>query len=130
MIQRVQSIYLAVVAFISTMMAFVSESIIDIVPDTQEELFMYLVIAIGAVWSLINYRKRAMQIVIDNITIVLNVLLIGVSVFYLLSLPGGEVYPKKGIWLIAPLANIVLLVLANRNIKKDIALVKSVDRIR
>ncbi len=130
MIQRVQSIYLAIVAFISAMMSFIGVSIIDIVPDPREEMFMYLAIMIGAVWSLINYKNRSQQLVIDNITIVLNVLLIGVSVYYLLNLPGGDSIPKKGIWLIVPLINIILLILANMNIKKDIELVKSVDRIR
>ncbi len=130
MIQRIQSIYLIIVAFLSGAMAFISESIIAIVENANEEIFIYLLVAILAIWSVLNYRKRATQLVLDNINIFLNVLLIGVSVYYLLTLPGGEDFPKKGIWLIVPVVNMILLVMANINIKKDIALVKSVDRIR
>ena len=61
--------------------------------------------------------------------IILNILLIGSFIFSLLTLPGGE-NPEKGIWAIVPLITIVLLSIANRLIKKDDNLVKSVDRFR
>ncbi len=111
-------------------MAFISESIVDIVVEAHEEMFLYLLVAIIALWSVLNFKNRNFQIILNTINIILNALLIGVSAYYLLNLPGGDSTPEKGIWLIVPLLNIVLLVLANRYIRKDIALVKSVDRIR
>ncbi len=112
------------------MMAFMSESIIDVIENADEEMFIYLLVVILAVWAILNYKNRNLQLVLNNINLILNVLLIGVSVYYLLNLPGGDSVPKKGIWLIVPMINIILLILANMNIKKDIELVKSVDRIR
>ena len=51
-------------------------------------------------------------------------------VYRLLNLPGAFENAEKGIGLILPVISIVLLVLANKAIKKDEALVKSVDRLR
>jgi hypothetical protein len=48
----------------------------------------------------------------------------------LLSLPGEPANSEKGIGLLLPVFSIVLLALANKAIKKDESLVKSVDRLR
>lgn len=73
--------------------------------------------------------KRKLQINLGWLNIILNVLLIGSFVYCLLTLP-GEGNSEKGIWALVPLASIVLLSIANRLIKKDDDLVKSVDRFR
>jgi len=76
------------------------------------------------------YKNRGRQILLNNISIVINALLIGLLVYWLLNLPGGMDFPEKGIEPIFPLISIVCLVLANIYIKKDDRLVKSVDRLR
>ena len=47
-----------------------------------------------------------------------------------LNVSGGAKSPEKGIGMFLPLVSIVFLVLANKAIKKDEDLVKSVDRLR
>ncbi len=79
--------------------------------------------------TIMLFKKRSLQIKLDWLNIILNVILIGSFVYCLLTLP-GEGNSEKGIWALIPLASIVLLSIANRLIKKDDDLVKSVDRFR
>ncbi len=130
MIQRIQSIYLSVVALAGGVMTLISESIIAIVANANEEVILYAISTILALIALFSFKNRRSQININTINIGLNALLIGLSSYYLLNLPGGESFPEKGIWLIVPVANIILLIVANVYIHKDIELVKSVDRLR
>jgi hypothetical protein len=51
-------------------------------------------------------------------------------VYRLLNVSGGTAVPEKGIGMILPLLSIFLLSFANKAIKRDEDLVKSVDRIR
>lgn len=61
---------------------------------------------------------------------ILNLFLLGFFVYRSLSLSGETEVSEKGIGMLLPIVSIVLLVLANRAIKKDEDLVKSVDRLR
>ncbi len=79
--------------------------------------------------TIMLFKKRGLQISLGWLNIILNVLLIGSFVYCLLTLP-GEGNSEKGIWALVPLASIVLVSIANRLIKKDDDLVKSVDRFR
>lgn len=89
--------------------------------------FVSLLLFLGA---LVSFKKRKRQILLNNINIFINALLTGLLVIWLLSLSGGDLSPKKGIELAFPLFSFVMLFLANKYIKKDEKLVKSVDRIR
>lgn len=80
--------------------------------------------------SIFSYKKRKRQLILNNLTIIINLLLIGFLVFYLLKSPGGFSIPEKGVELLIPLLNCVFLVIANKYINKDEKLVKSVDRLR
>jgi hypothetical protein len=51
-------------------------------------------------------------------------------VYRLLTLSGEAMVSEKGIGMFLPIVAIVFLVLANKAIKKDEDLVKSVDRLR
>ena len=79
--------------------------------------------------TIMLFKKRSLQIKLDWLNIILNVILIGSFVYSLFTLP-GEDNSEKGIWALVPLASIVLVSIANRLIKKDDDLVKSVDRFR
>ncbi len=63
---------------------------------------------------------------------ILNVILLGLFVYRTLTVSGEatEIVSEKGIGMFLPIVSIVLLVLANKAIKKDEDLVKSVDRLR
>jgi hypothetical protein len=60
----------------------------------------------------------------------INFILLGVFVYFSQNLSGETIVSEKGIGLLLPILLIVLVVLANRAIKRDEELVKSVDRLR
>jgi Domain of unknown function (DUF4293) len=81
--------------------------------------------------SIISYKKRQNQFVMGRLNIILNLILLGLFVYRSLNLSGETIaVSEKGIGMFLPIVAIVLLVLANKAIKKDEDLVKSVDRLR
>ena len=81
--------------------------------------------------SILFYKKRQHQFVINRLNIILNLILLGLFVYRSLNLSGETpLVSEKGIGMFVPVLAIVLLVLANKAIKKDEDLVKSVDRLR
>ncbi len=80
--------------------------------------------------GILSYKKRQHQFVIGRLNIILNLILLGLFVYQSLNLSGGVYTPEKGIGMFLPIVSIVLLALANKAIKKDEDLVKSVDRLR
>ena len=81
--------------------------------------------------GVVSYKKRQNQFVIGRLNIILNLILLGLFVYRSLNLSGETpAVLEKGIGMFLPAVAIVLLVLANKAIKKDEDLVKSVDRLR
>ena len=81
--------------------------------------------------SIISHKKRQQQFVMGRLNIILNLILLGLFVYRTLNLSGEPAtVSEKGIGMFLPIISIVLLVLANKAIKKDEDLVKSVDRLR
>jgi len=64
------------------------------------------------------------------LNMILNFILLGLFVYQSLNLSGETLVSEKGIGMFLPIGSIILLVLANKAIKKDEDLVKSADRIR
>ena len=137
MLQRIQTIYL--------LLAFVATGILPFLlplwtmTDGADYLFMQnqiYVVAFGlsttlSLLSIISYKKRQNQFVIGRLNILLNLILLGLFVYRSLNLSGETLaVSEKGIGMFLPIVAIVLLVLANKAIKKDEDLVKSVDRLR
>lgn len=83
-----------------------------------------------AVVAILMYKNRQNQFVVNRLNIVLNLFLLGLFVYRSLSLSGETTISEKGIGMLIPIFSIVFLVLANKAIKKDEDLVKSVDRLR
>ena len=136
MIQRVQTLFLIVVALLSGVLPFFLNLWVDV--DGQRiyaksalgvSLAFYMV-TILAVVSMLWYKNRSHQFVINRLNIIVNLCVLGFFVYRSLSLSGETVVSEKGIGLLIPVFSIVFLVLANRAIQKDEALVKSVDRLR
>ncbi|WP_312901462.1 DUF4293 family protein [Chryseobacterium taichungense] len=129
MIQRIQTIwtFLAVLAavflFITGQDVIISEGI----PVLDVACVILVLIGLLSVFS---YKNRKRQILLNNISIIINVLLVGVLTYWLLNLSGGIQFPEKGIEPIFPLIAIICLFISNIYIKKDERLVKSVDRLR
>lgn len=66
----------------------------------------------------------------NRLNMISNVILLGLFVYRSLNLSGETQVSEKGIGMFLPIVSIVFLVLANKAIKKDEDLVKSVDRLR
>ena len=76
------------------------------------------------------FKNRQLQFVLGRLNILINLILLGLLVYVSLSLPGEAAVSEKGIGMFLPVLVVLLLVFANRAIKKDEDLVKSVDRLR
>jgi membrane-anchored protein YejM (alkaline phosphatase superfamily) len=136
MIQRIQTIYLLLSAAVSAGLIFVVHlwtNSLDI-PVFAKDEYLYLGLFLGsALLSLIaifTFKNRKFQFVLGRLNIILNFILLGFFVYQLLMPPGESNISEKGVGIFIPILSIVLLVLANKAIKKDEELVKSVDRLR
>jgi peptidoglycan/LPS O-acetylase OafA/YrhL len=137
MIQRIQTIYLLLTFLVTGVLLF----FIPLWTTNDEKPFYFMqdqfyTILLGlstmlTIISIMSYKKRQNQFVIGRLNIILNLILLGLFVYRSLNLSGETAtVSEKGIGMFLPIVAIVLLVLANKAIKKDEDLVKSVDRLR
>lgn len=144
MIQRIQSIYLLISAIctlglthllalwvdssnkaVSAFTLFNSEDFyLQIIP------VLFILSGVFSVISIFLYKSRKKQLSLNRVNILINFLIIGLVLYYLLTLPGENTISEKGIGVVLPIVSISFLALANKAIKKDDDLVKSVDRLR
>ncbi|SDS95119.1 protein of unknown function [Maribacter dokdonensis] len=136
MIQRIQSLFLVIVAILTGILPFFFNLWIDvdgIEVFANNELLISIAFyasAVLAIWSMVQFKNRKSQFVINRLNMILNVFLLGFFVYRSLNLSGETSVSEKGIGMLIPIFSIIFLVLANRAIKKDEDLVKSVDRLR
>lgn len=136
MIQRIQTIYLVVVVLVSALLPFWVNLWSDANGNeiyAQNEILIsasFYISALLAMIAILLFKKRQNQFVVNRLNLLLNLFLLGFFVYRSLNLSGGTQVSEKGIGMLIPVISIVFLVLANRAIKKDEDLVKSVDRLR
>lgn len=136
MIQRVQTIYLVIAAIIMGALYMWFPVVLGqegtVIIDRKEPLVLGLIfISIAlAIISILSFKKRQLQFVLNRLNIISNFILLGVFVYRSLTLSGETLVSEKGIGVLLPIISIVFLVLANKAIKRDEDLVKSVDRLR
>lgn len=154
MIQRIQSIFLLVSSilmgiFLTTPIArFITnnqENIIlqasgfknianqnELLNATTPLLILCIIILLISLISIFLFKKRILQIRLCIYNILLNIGLIGLFVFYYLNFINNHDISEKmfTIFTPVPLANIILLILAFRGIRKDEVIVKAYDRLR
>ncbi|CAM3885702.1 transcription termination factor Rho [Flavobacterium branchiophilum NBRC 15030 = ATCC 35035] len=137
MIQRIQTLYLLLALLCTSALAFVLP--LWIATSGKPVYFMANSLYTGlfglstvlSVISIISFQKRQLQFVLNRLNIILNLILLGLLVYRMLNLSGGtSEVSEKGIGMFLPIVAIVLLGFANKAIKKDEDLVKSVDRLR
>ena len=136
MIQRVQTLYMFISALLLGALYIWFPIVLGedgaTVIDRQEPLVfgtIFLSIALTII-SILSYKKRQTQFVLNRLNIISNFVLLGVFVYRSLTLSGETLISEKGIGVFIPIISIVFLVLANKAIKRDEDLVKSVDRLR
>ncbi|MDX5585157.1 MAG: DUF4293 domain-containing protein [Aureibaculum sp.] len=144
MVQRIQSLYLFFSAIISLGLIFVFalwENVdkneffaIDLFDESNLAFkvvpILFLLSGLMSLMSLSLFKTRLKQFVLNRFNILINLILLGILIYHLLTLSGEAEVSEKGIGVVLPIIVIVLLVLANKAIKKDEDLVKSVDRLR
>ncbi len=136
MLQRIQTVYLLLAAGISAGLIFVfhlwisNKDVKVFAKDDMLYLSIFLGSAILSVISIFMYKNRKSQFVLGRLNIILNFILLGFFVYQSLTVSGETMVSEKGIGMLLPILSIVLLALANKAIKKDEDLVKSVDRLR
>ncbi len=143
MIQRIQSIYLLLATAISGGLIFVfnlwstsehTTFVIDLFKEDSLLLngisLLFLLSTFSTCTAIFLFKRRQLQFVLGRISILINLLLLGLLIYVSLTLPGEMKISEKGIGMFLPILAIVFVVFANKAIQKDEDLVKSVDRLR
>ena len=143
MIQRVQTLYLFLASIVSGgLILFINlwkttkEEIFIVNLFTEEETILKLVPLMFFTASILSFltififKNRKLQFVLGRIIILINLFLLGLLIYLSLNLSGEASVSEKGIGMFLPVIAIFLIVLANKAIKRDENLVKSVDRLR
>jgi cytochrome bd-type quinol oxidase subunit 2 len=134
-IQRIQTIYLIITALISGLLPFwlplwKEEGNAIYAQHTLWIAIVFIAVAVFALIAVFLYKNRKNQFVLNRLNLILNLFLLGFFVYRSLSVSGEAAASEKGIGMLIPIFSIVFLALANKAIKKDEDLVKSVDRLR
>ena len=134
MIQRIQSVYFILSALIASLVAF-SVPLYNGIEGprslTEFPVFMvaFLVIAGLSLLALFMFKKRRNQVVFGRLAILVAFALFGFMLYFWYE--AYEMNPENlatGIFL--PIANVILLSLANRAVMSDEAVVQAADRFR
>lgn len=136
MIQRIQTLYLLVIILLEGVLPFWINLWYDLAGNeifAKHEILISGAFFLGATLALIAivlFKNRKNQFVVNRLNLIVNLFLLGFFVYRSLNVSGEIAISEKGIGMLIPVFSIVFLVLANRAIKKDEDLVKSVDRLR
>jgi hypothetical protein len=137
MIQRIQTIYLILALVVAGVLPYcfplwnMSDGAVIYFMTNMLYTILFGLSTTFSLMSILFYKKRQHQFVLNRLNMILNLILLGLFVYHSLNLSGETVMvSEKGIGMFLPIVAIVFLVLANKAIKKDEDLVKSVDRLR
>lgn len=138
MLQRIQTVYLLIVFIAVAVLPYIFplweiNGVAVKFNENNQLLYGILLGSITAITlvSIISFKNRKQQFVLNRLNLILNLILLGLFVYRSLNLSGETpAVSEKGIGMFLPILSIVMLVLANKAIKKDEDLVKSVDRLR
>ncbi len=157
MIQRIQSFFLLCVLFACIACFFlpfwtytgqdhnytylVSLFAVKLTEGNAQNLFVstvpiIVIISVSAILSVVSffyYKKRLIQIKINNFNLFFTIIFIGTIYLWIPYMIEEKLPQAIRNWnygLILPLFSLIFLILANRFIKKDEKLVRSTDRLR
>ena len=133
---RIQTFYLFIASLCSGVLPFFPplklyyDNTTTTILDQYEYLLLFAFSTLLSIIAIFQYNKRQNQYVLGRLNMIINLILLGLFICQSLS-NNIEYYNfESGVGFLLPVITIVLLVLANRAIKKDEELVKSVDRLR
>ena len=136
MLQRIQTIYLLIASIISGGLIFMfpiwklNDGLEVFATSSILYSGLFFGSAVLSVIAIFMFKNRKLQFVLGRLAIILNFILLGFFVYQSLMVSGEAEASEKGIGMLLPIVSIVFLALANKAIKKDEDLVKSVDRLR
>lgn len=146
MIQRIQTIFLFLAVVFSGVLFFlpvasfgVGAEVVKLSvfgTETQNTLLLLIFNILALLVPLVTiflYKKRELQLKLSSLTVFLNSVLVGLIFLYYSTNIQEKLAAETIVYLLGtyiPLINMVLSILAMRWIKKDIELIKSVDRLR
>ena len=129
MLQRIQTVWIFL-ALVGAIFLFITRQDFSLFGPVPFISIVCVFLIFLAFITILCFKDRKRQILLNNISIFINALLLGLLAYWLLNLSGGIDFPEKGIEPLFPLLSIVCLLIANHFIRKDERLVKSVDRLR
>lgn len=126
MVQRIQSLYLLICSLINFAYCYYLYFIDTLDNSFFGELISLfpLIISIISFYTIFKYMNRQTQFVLNRLSIILCFVFVGILIF-VFDLASNFEWTN-----LVPIFSIILLVLANRAIKKDEDLIRSIDRIR
>lgn len=149
MIQRIQSIYLFIsgMSLSALFLAFMdfaglkpeaeaqrtlalSDGVINLEDNNIAMICTFAAIAMF-IAAIFLYRNRSLQMKVVAVSMILTMVVFLIAVWLLMTymkLAGNDLLPGPG--LVSPVLAIIFGWLSNRSIRKDEALVKSMDRLR
>jgi membrane protease YdiL (CAAX protease family) len=138
MLQRIQTVYLLIVFIAAAVLPYLLPlwkiNGVAVKFNENNQILYVVLFGLSTVFtliSIISFKNRKQQFVLNRLNLILNLILLGLFVYRSLNLSGETpAVSEKGIGMFLPILSIVMLVLANKAIKKDEDLVKSVDRLR
>lgn len=155
MLQRIQSLYLFLVLVFTLLFLFFPLGSLEIGSDifiiktwgispSSEEVFgnysnvlglvslvLAFIVMILTVYTTFQYKNRLLQIRLGKINILIHMLMVVSAFFFIDSIKKGlDDFFSYGIAIIFPLLSMILILMANKAIRKDEELVRSADRLR
>lgn len=117
-------------AVLSAVFLFITSQDVILIEGIPVMMLICIALVLLGLLSIFSFKNRKRQILLNNVSMIINALLIGLLGYWLLSLSGGINFPEKGIEPVFPLLAIIFLLMSNLYIRRDERLVKSVDRLR
>ncbi len=156
MIQRRQTVFMLLTAILSGLLFFMPLASISEAPVkftiwgwntiTNSQSYTWILVVLVAlmtllpVYTLLIYKKRELQVKLCRLEMLLNIVFVGlVFLFYdnnalaamqAVEYEGDTVTLSGSVGMILPCVNLLLEYFAIRGVKKDIELIKSIDRLR
>ncbi len=122
MLQRVQTIYIFIAILVTLLAGYIINTPRDLIIAGAVSVFMII--------NIFLFKNRNLQIILNRIICFVLIAWIGLSIYQSGLLSGEKQFSEKDVKLLIPVVSIVFLLIANKYIKRDERLVKSVDRIR
>ena len=130
MIQRIQTVFLFMIAMVSIISFFFLPPLDFFIFELMVPAILksYIILTSSlAFLSLMIFKNRKTQLIINRLHFFLQVAMTGVLMFGLLN---ADELNSFLLWLLMPLQSMVLLILSSKAIQKDEDLIRSIDRLR